>query len=107
MLTHGSRIVGICILHSCDNPPCCNPAHLFKGTRAVNNADKIAKGRARHWSPPGEQSVHAKVTEAQVRDIRRRHAQGDTTQTCLAAEFGVSPSNIWQIVTRRSWKHVR
>src|SRR5258706_4567526 len=36
---------GVCVLHHCDNPPCCIPAHLFLGTRAANNADKVAKGR--------------------------------------------------------------
>jgi hypothetical protein len=36
---------GLCILHRCDNPPCCNPAHLWPGTKAENNADKAAKGR--------------------------------------------------------------
>ena len=38
---------GMCILHSCDNPPCCEPTHLRPGTNAENNADKMAKGRWR------------------------------------------------------------
>jgi HNH endonuclease len=36
---------GMCVLHHCDNPPCCNVDHLWLGTSADNNADMIAKDR--------------------------------------------------------------
>lgn len=44
-LTNGPIYQGGHVLHYCDNPPCCNPTHLFLGDQRANNADMIAKGR--------------------------------------------------------------
>lgn len=85
----------------CDNPPCCNPAHLALGTIADNNHDMADKGRAAR----GEQQRNAKLTEETVREIRARRAQGDTL-SAIARATGVSLQNVHCITTRKTWKHV-
>lgn len=92
------------VCHSCDNPPCCNPAHLWLGFDVDNNADKEAKGRGNH--PRGSAHGRAKLTEAQVADIRARYAQGGISQSALADEYGVIQITISRIIRREIWPHV-
>lgn len=60
-LTNGPIPDGLHVLHSCDNPPCCNPAHLFLGTNADNMKDKARKGRANKGVPQSAEAIAARA----------------------------------------------
>lgn len=94
---HGPLIGEECALHHCDNPKCFLPAHLFKGSKADNNADKIAKGRARNIPPPGS----IKLTPEQVLDIRTRWIPRVNAGE-LASQYGISVAHIHRIITGNS-----
>lgn len=98
----GSIPDGMDILHSCDNPICCNPAHLSPGTHRQNMAEMAARGR--RTSLTCERSSSAKVTRADVLSIRESYAAGGVTQRDLAAQFGMSQLNISRIVRGVTWK---
>lgn len=106
-LTKGTIPIGLCILHKCDNPPCCNPNHLFVGTRADNSDDKIAKGRYRHGIARGEHHGQAILCEEDVLYIRATYNHNTCSQRSLATKFNVTVGTISAIVHRRLWKHVQ
>lgn len=105
-LTNGPIAKGMCVLHACDNPACCNPAHLFLGTQAQNLADMTAKGRRLSTNRvKGERNWASKLTAEDVREIRRLRAEG-LGPTEIAARFGVTRSAVKAVVARRTWAHV-
>ena len=95
---------GMGVLHSCDNPPCCNPTHLFAGTNADNVADKVAKGR----QAKGEAVASAKLTEVIVVLCRNRHTPYSKVDgvKAMAEEFGVSIRAMSKACRGETWKHV-
>lgn len=97
---------GMQVLHSCDNPRCVNPDHLFLGTQQDNVKDMVAKGRRANIC--GEESVNSKLTEKQVHEIRRRYIPRHPVNGCtaMAREFGMGRIEISRIVNRRRWKHI-
>jgi hypothetical protein len=92
----------MCVCHSCDNPPCVNPAHLWLGTSADNTRDMVSKGR----QATGTRLPHSKLTDAQVLAIRARYVakaapsgrsgRGSNARA-LAAEYGISVCYVYQI----------
>jgi hypothetical protein len=117
LLHKGELQSGLVLMHACDTPSCVNPEHLAEGTQQANNDDKIKKGRLRvacgddHYlrrnptARSGDKSSHAKVTDAQALEIRRRFASGEL-QRMLAAEYGITRSAISGIVTSRTFSHI-
>ena len=93
---------GLQVCHHCDNPACVNPAHLFIGTNADNNADKVSKGRHSR----GETSGRRRLSDAQVLEIRSLYSSGACAQEELARQFGVRKSSISQIIRRETWRHL-
>lgn len=89
---------GLNILHSCDFGLCVNPDHGTPGTQKENIADGIKKGR---WNRCGEFNGRAKLTLAQVRELRSR-TQVNHTQA--ARQLGVSPTLIDKIMSGTAWK---
>ncbi|MFZ3166397.1 MAG: HNH endonuclease [Candidatus Methanoperedens sp.] len=101
---YGSIPLNMCVLHSCDNPKCCNPSHLFLGTVKDNNSDKENKGRGKH--PVGEQHGRSKLTEKQVGEIRKLYSTKNYTQETIRKKYGISKGSIYYILKNREWVHI-
>lgn len=95
------KLVPLCVLHSCDNPICCNPRHLSLGTYADNNRDCRSKKRHAY----GETHGRGKLSEAQAREIKRLLA-AKMMGRAIAREFGVSFATVCDINRGRCWAHL-
>jgi hypothetical protein len=117
--THASRVAleiegvdlggGLQANHTCDNPGCVNPRHLYAGTHGDNMDDMVRRGRAsrRHQrGPKGERNAHAKLTELDVVAIRAGYAAGRRVRGDLDRAFGVNWRTIYQVLERSRWSHV-
>lgn len=93
------------VCHRCDNPPCCNPDHLFLGTHVDNMADMVAKDRSSKKALRGTEHPSARFSADEVRTIRTRVAAGET-RTAIASELGVNLSTISLITRRKHYQEV-
>ncbi len=94
---HGGVIDGPCVLHTCDNRPCCNPDHLYAGTRTENAQDMVDRRR-----------YPTKVSHDDVILMRELYVKGDPVfgQNGWARRLGISPKQVRDILNRTYWKHV-
>lgn len=117
VIANGEIPNGLCVCHACDHRPCTNPAHLWLGTQRENRDDCTRKDRnargkehGTHTRPEkvcrGAHNGAAKLTENDVREIRRLHAQGGIFQKSLAAQFGITRTNVGRIVLGKIWRHI-
>lgn len=111
LLHYGVDPAGLNVLHSCDNPPCCNPLHLSLGTQTDNMRDASRKNRLyipslHGQAPKGDTHPHAKLKESDIKEIRQMYASGEWLMKDIAARFGVSRPTISDVITGRQWSHV-
>lgn len=99
-LAHGPIPIGLVVCHHCDNPPCCNPSHLFLGTDTENVADRESKGR----TAKGDGHRRSILRAQDIPAIRA--LEGTMTLHAVATRYGVNDSTIWCVWKRKTWRHV-
>ena len=114
-LTYGTIPEGMCVCHHCDNPPCCNPAHLFLGTQIDNIHDRDAKGRGNfslelgytigRRFKPGHKFSPTKFTDDEKREIKRKVVEG-VRNVDIAKKYDISQQSVSDIKCGRIWKNV-
>ena len=94
---------GMMVCHSCDNPSCINPQHLFVGTAKDNTQDMIKKQRRPILS--GENHPNAKITDHQAHEIKQLRKQ-NVPLTSIANQYGISFQTVSSIAKGTTWKHI-
>ena len=95
ILANGAVPDGLYVCHKCDNPSCCNPAHLYAGTSEQNAIDREVRNRSK------PRSGH-KINEETAMKI----FEAVGTQEAIAAKFGVSRSYVSMVKSGKRWKRI-
>lgn len=103
LLRHGHIPEDMLVCHSCDNPPCVNPKHLFLGDSMANMQDCASKGRVVIVPQRGEAHGGCKLTRNDVLKIRQLRSSGESLVS-LAVKFGTTMQNVHLIAQRKNWK---
>ena len=90
----------IFVCHTCDNPLCVNPSHLFEGTPQDNMTDKIKKGRQKNLK--GVKHQNSRLTEQQVLDIRNDSRRAID----IAKKYNISKWYVYEIKSKKTWRHI-
>lgn len=88
------------VLHTCDNPPCCNPAHLYIGTDLDNARDREERERSNPHK--GEEHHKTTLTTQEILEIR----SNPLPQREIADAYGISQQAVSKIKLRLRWQHV-
>ena len=90
------------VLHSCDNPPCYNPKHLYLGTDRDNQRDCVIRGR--RPTRPGELNPAHKLSEQAITDIHAMRSDGASISK-ISRHVSINQSHAWDILRGAKWKH--
>lgn len=94
------------ICHHCDNPPCVNPEHLYKGDAITNAKDTFSRNRNPGFRRQGEQVNGSKLTEVQVLEIRALGDGDYEHKKKIAEKYSVSEATVYLILANKTWKHL-
>lgn len=97
-IKNGSIATDQLVCHSCDNPSCVNPSHLFLGDHSVNHADRGIKDRTAN----GERAGASRFTEKQISEMREKNLGFQAARQ----KYGISKTHYYRVLHGDSWRHL-